>query len=134
MFRAMKKEERMRVYQKYDGHCAYCGKEIAYKDMQVDHINPLYRGWVSKPANAGTDDMENYNPSCRSCNFRKRTYTIEQFRTELKRQCDGIIKRSFQVRQSMDYGLLEYHDRPIIFYFERFNKEQNNERNNEQRD
>lgn len=130
----MKKEERMKVYQKYDGHCAYCGKEIAYKDMQVDHINPLYRGWAYRPANAGTDDMENYNPSCRSCNFRKGTYTIEQFRTELKRQCEGIIKRSFQVRQSMDYGLLEYHDRPIIFYFERFNKEQDNERNNEQRD
>lgn len=34
----MKKEERLRVYKMYDGHCAYCGKSIKYEDMQVDHI------------------------------------------------------------------------------------------------
>lgn len=130
----MKKSERIQVYQKFDGHCAYCGKELEYKDMQVDHIKPLQRGHVYNKKNRGLDEMDNYNPSCRACNFRKRTLTIEQFRQELKRQCTGIIQRSFQVRQSMDYGLLEYHDKPIIFYFERFNKEQDNERNNEQSD
>lgn len=36
----MKKEERLRVYKMYDGHCAYCGKSIKYEDMQVDHIVP----------------------------------------------------------------------------------------------
>lgn len=34
----MKKEERLQVYQMYDGHCAYCGKPIKYEDMQVDHF------------------------------------------------------------------------------------------------
>lgn len=28
------KAERELVYQKYDKHCAYCGKELEYKDMQ----------------------------------------------------------------------------------------------------
>lgn len=35
---AISKKTREEVYRKYDGHCAYCGREIAYKDMQVDHF------------------------------------------------------------------------------------------------
>lgn len=35
------KHIRQKVYEKYDGHCAYCGCKLEYKDMQVDHINPF---------------------------------------------------------------------------------------------
>ena len=41
---AISKSKREAVYRKYNGHCAYCGREIAYKDMQVDHFLPL-RAW-----------------------------------------------------------------------------------------
>lgn len=116
----MKKEQRQQVYDMFDGHCAYCGRKIDYKDMQVDHIKPLYRGWESvERIDKGEDVIENCFPSCRRCNFRKGTMTVEQFREELKRQCKGIMERSFQVKQSLDYGLLEYHDIPIIFHFEK---------------
>lgn len=38
------KEIRNLVYEKYKGHCAYCGKPIDYKDMQVDHfVSCLFR-------------------------------------------------------------------------------------------
>ncbi len=36
----MTKAKRFQVYNKYGGRCAYCGKKIEYKDMQVDHIDP----------------------------------------------------------------------------------------------
>lgn len=32
------KKIREEVYQKYNGHCAYCWCELEYKDMQVDHV------------------------------------------------------------------------------------------------
>lgn len=120
----MTKEDRIKIYYKFGGHCAYCGKPIDYKDMQVDHLVPKHRGYDDATLEhygikRGTDEMDNLMPSCRACNFRKGTMTIEQFRNEIRRQCEGIIKRSFQVRQSMDYGLLEYHDIPIVFYFEK---------------
>ncbi len=51
----MTKQIREQVYQKYNGRCAYCGHEIAIKDMQVDHIIPKRLG--------GADSFENYNPS-----------------------------------------------------------------------
>lgn len=41
---AINKKIREVVYNKYNGHCAYCGKKIAYKDMQVDHFKPQ-RAW-----------------------------------------------------------------------------------------
>ena len=115
----MTKKQRQQVYAKYSGHCAYCGKEISYEEMQVDHIKPKQRGWVYNPENVGTDTMDNYNPSCRACNFRKGILTVEQFRSELVEQCKGIIKRSFQVRQSIDYGLIQVNIKPIVFYFEK---------------
>ena len=120
-----RKELRQKVYDKYGGHCAYCGKKIAIEDVQIDHIVPIRRGDTQQQLDKydiqkGADDISNYNPSCRSCNFRKGVYSIEQFREEIRKQCKGIMKRSFQVRQSMDYGLLEYYDKPIVFYFEKF--------------
>lgn len=100
---------RLLVYGKFRGHCAYCGKGIEYKDMQVDHLTPVFRG--------GADDISNLMPSCRACNFRKGTWTLDEFREELRRQAGREMKR-FQARQSADYGLIEYHDHPIVFYFE----------------
>lgn len=119
----MRKEDRLRIYEKYNGHCAYCGKEIAYRDMQVDHISPKWRNddektLEMKGIEKGKDEFSNYNPSCRSCNFRKGTLSVEEFREELVKQCENIVKRSFQVRQSIDYGLLRLDYHPIVFYFE----------------
>ena len=40
----MKKSDRIRVWNKYRQRCAYCGKLLEYKDMQVDHIIPRLGG------------------------------------------------------------------------------------------
>lgn len=116
----MKKEERQKTYEKYNGRCAYCGNPIEYKDMQVDHISSKYRSlrYDGKTRNE-INSIENYNPSCRMCNFRKGTMTIEEFREEIKKQAEREMER-FQARMSVAYGLIEYHpDRNITFYFEK---------------
>lgn len=112
------------VYDKYGGRCAYCGKELRFDDMQVDHIVPIWRGYdrevLSKRTDIGDDSLDNFNPACRACNFRKGTNSVEGFRKVLKEQCQGIVKRSFQVRQSLDYGLLELRDKDVVFFFETY--------------
>ena len=72
---AFSKETRQEVYAKYKGKCAYCGREIAYKDMQVDHF-VAKRGWNE----SGCDDISNLMPACRMCNHYKRANTLETFR------------------------------------------------------
>ena len=111
-----RKRIRELVFQKYDGHCAYCGREIALEDMQVDHIISRY--------NKGADDLENFNPACRMCNFRKGVYTIEQFRREIQDQAETAMK-TFGNRMSSVYGLISYTPHEITFYFEKVNKQNN---------
>lgn len=78
----MKKEDRIKVWEKYDHHCAYCGREIKLEDMQIDHFIPKNRGnysrWSDKEGkyivSHGEDSMENYMPSCRACKLPKARY------------------------------------------------------------
>ena len=102
---------RIQVYNKYSGHCAYCGCELEYKDMQVDHINPLY--WHN-----GANDIENYNPACRTCNFYKSTYTIEKFRERLQTLHERLEK-NFIYRLAKNFGIVKENDAPVKFYFEK---------------
>lgn len=110
--------DRKAVYLKCDGHCAYCGKKITLRTMQVDHIQPKSRG--------GTDDFKNLMPSCRSCNHYKRADTLEEFREKIA----TIAERCHKIyinRVAEDFGILHYHlwygaDAHKLFYFERSKK------------
>lgn len=126
----MNKQTRLNVYRMYDGRCAYCGKAIEYKDMQVDHIVPKNRGMYSRwdekqgkfVVTQGEDSLNNYMPACRACNFRKRDMPLEQFREEVKRQAIGLLSGAakFQVKMSITYGLIvPQFDKEVVFYFEK---------------
>lgn len=107
------KKEREIVYQKYNGHCAYCGKEIAYKDMQVDHLVPL-RGWNEN----GSSSIENLMPSCRRCNHYKRANGLEIWRKMIEEIPAKLERDSYIYRVALDYGLIEPKPRRVQFYFE----------------
>lgn len=112
--KTIRKADRERAYRKYDGHCAYCGKAIAYKDMQVDHFVPL-EGYSQK----GTNDLDNLMPACRRCNHYKRANSLEGWR----RMLEGIPKRlerdSYIYRVALDYGLIKPNPHKVQFYFEK---------------
>lgn len=108
--KAIPKAVRQKVYQKYGGHCAYCGRSIDYKDMQVDHIQAHYLG--------GADELENYNPACRMCNFYKSTMSIDDFREQLKK-LQARLKKVYIYRLALRYGLIEEKENDLMFYFER---------------
>lgn len=128
------KKQRLQIYNKYDGHCAYCGKPIEYKDMQVDHIKPLLRGWCGSlreeyAHKIGDDDMSNLNPSCRACNFRKGTSDVETFRKAIEH---GLVclERDFTYRLLKQYGLVEEHRVEVVFYFEKNDTSDNKQYDN----
>lgn len=114
------KDVRKIVYDKYNGHCAYCGCELEYKDMQVDHMEAVYRAEIN--GRQANDSIDNYMPACRMCNFYKSTHTIDFFREML----GGIperLQKVFIFRLAVKYGLVEIKDKPIRFYFEMADKE-----------
>ena len=40
--KAIPKKTRIMLYDRYNHKCAYCGCDMEYKDMQVDHIKSVY--------------------------------------------------------------------------------------------
>jgi len=130
----MKKELRKQIYEKYNGHCAYCGQHLEYKQMQVDHIEPVERPIYQKgyendaryiaDMKRCTDEIKrkeninDLNPSCRPCNIDKHSMNIERWRQTLLNKIN-CLRRINNFRHMEKYGLVHVIDKPIIFYFER---------------
>lgn len=118
----MNKTIRTQVYNKYDGHCAYCGQPITMDEMQVDHLVPLARGvpdkWLQEQR--GTDDINNLMPACRMCNFYKSRDKLDLFRKNIATWLD--YKHTFATRLALRYGILTEHEWDGLFYFERKEK------------
>lgn len=122
--KAIPKKVREMVYQKYGGHCAYCGCELEYKDMQVDHVVSVYRNdWrrlfsESYLSDEELNSFENYMPACRQCNFYKGTFDLESFRNNLSHMMMNNLKENFNYRLAVKYGLVKENIKPVKFYYE----------------
>lgn len=112
--RKLTSSERMEVYRKMEGHCAYCGCDLKYEDMQVDHIVPL-NGWTRR----GTDTLDNMYPACRSCNHYKSTMDIETFRQMVENMPTALARDSVTYKNAVRFGLVTPNPHPVIFFFER---------------
>jgi len=132
------KKQKQNVYDKYKGHCAYCGKKIEIKDMQIDHIIPQYSWTVvfKNKINGSLDFMipdflkhltiddlhhiDNLHPACRVCNKWKSAHHLELFRSEIQEQTKRLQLRSANYRIAKLYGLVSESDVKVRFYFESF--------------
>nr|DAQ85338.1 MAG TPA: RECOMBINATION ENDONUCLEASE VII [Caudoviricetes sp.] len=116
----LSKQERLQVYEKCNGHCAYCGCELPLKDMQVDHIIPL--------ALINDDKSEtflNYLPACRSCNHYKSAMSLETFRCMIERMPDVLMRDSVTYKNAVRFGLVIPTPHKVEFYFEKLGIEVN---------
>jgi hypothetical protein len=112
----LKKEVREIIWNKYGRKCSYCGEDLEYSKMEVDHIHPKYLG--------GADDIENLTPSCKPCNFYKSTFSVDGFRQQLF-LITARIQKSFIVRLAAKYGIISFKPFSGVFYFEKVLKKHN---------
>jgi uncharacterized protein (TIGR02646 family) len=116
---AINRKIREVVYRKYDGHCAYCGKQIAFKDMQVDHFKPL-KAWEQNDEKA--NDVSNLMPACRMCNHYKRANSLEVFRKYIY-EIPSKLRNDYIYKIGVAYGNVIENEKPIEFLFEKVEKE-----------
>ena len=110
--RSFTKAERLAVYEKTNGHCAYCGAEIEMRQMQVDHV-------ISIEFPDSSNDLINLLPACRSCNNYKSTFSIEKFREMIERWPSVLMRDSVTFRNAVRFGMVEPDfEKRITFYFE----------------
>lgn len=128
------KATRELVYKKYNGHCAYCGKELKIGEMQVDHIIPVMKSYygvkdealkVRRMIKDGSfNRIDNLMPSCRACNYYKSMSDIEGLRKRILTELEHTCRSTFQTRLAMQYGMIEYKEWDGKFYFEKARKEE----------
>ncbi len=117
------KIDRQKIFNKYGGHCAYCGRKITIKSFQVDHIWPKQLSHWKKESDPNRE--ENLNPSCRKCNLHKRGWRLDNpdfpsnsWRYELSQQIDRLRKNA-QFDRALRFGQVIIAETPITFYYEK---------------
>jgi len=116
----MNKRERLRqrVWLKYNKHCAYCGKVLEYKDMQVDHAISKYAyDFIPLQSRFDINSFNNLMPSCRRCNHYKRELDLEGFRKYIKTLHERM-QDLYIAKVAIDYGIIKIKPFGGKFYFE----------------
>lgn len=129
----MKKSDRIKIFEKYGGKCAYCGCDLT-KSWHADHIKPIVRDSKfdrkkGKFVDSGTcrnsenEILENFNPACPSCNIQKNSFTLEQFRSNIQGFLNSLNLYSTQYKFVKKYGLVTETKMQVKFFFETFSGE-----------
>jgi 5-methylcytosine-specific restriction endonuclease McrA len=117
------KVDRQLIYEKYDGHCAYCGQEIALKQMQVDHYYPKCEPSLAEHFGGLTDvnHIDNLMPSCRQCNHYKRADQPKSWRVTMA-TLHQRIEKIYINRVGVNFGMVTIKPWDGKFYFEKINR------------
>jgi hypothetical protein len=112
----MKKVDRHKIFDKFNGHCAYCGVKMDLKKMNKDHYWPKRLAYLEPLVDPDRED--NLMPSCRECNIHKHAMRPEVWRKELERQVSMLLKNA-QFKRALRFGQIQITEKPIVFYFEK---------------
>lgn len=116
---AISKSVRERVHKKFDGHCAYCGKILEYKQMQIDHFYPQCKEkFYARRFKIDVHAEENLMPTCRRCNHYKRASSPGRFR-ELMKTLHERLEQIYILKVAVDFGMATIKPFDGLFYFER---------------
>lgn len=119
------KAQREALRGKFGGRCAYCGGDLV--KMHADHLepcirvtrdcmgNPLAEPYIVKPE---LNTVANMMPACQACNLHKGGYKLEEWREMLARSAYILRRDTSTFRAGERFGVIEAHDKPIVFYFE----------------
>lgn len=83
------------LYHANEGRCGYCGEPLDPFDFHLDHMEPKSRG--------GEDLVSNLTASCPTCNIKKGSRTVEEFRRAL------MAEQGIPVFTAEQEWWLEYH-------------------------
>lgn len=121
------------LFQKTNGCCGYCGKNLNRR-FTVDHIIPKSRFKKIIRTQRETihpdlahltigdiNHIDNKMAACEICNKNKSDSTIEEFRERLQLITKSIRNSNNLYQLGKRFGTIIENNSPIIFYFEKIN-------------
>ncbi|WP_395055238.1 HNH endonuclease [Polaromonas sp.] len=124
--KALTKSERLSVFNKFGGRCAYCGCELPAR-WHADHLLPVEREFIVRdnrlvasgnalrPENHCIDNMM---PACPPCNISKHSLSLDGWRKWLEGHVRSLNAHNTPYRLAKAYGLLVETGKAVTFYFE----------------
>ena len=106
----MTKTKKIKIFNKCNGHCAYCGKLISENMMTVDHKVAKKQG--------GKSEIENLLPCCQKCNKEKGDLSLDTYRLKL-------VWESLTIKELGKFKNAMAAARKHKFYFEKNNDKPN---------
>lgn len=136
---SLSKSQRSAVREMFGGNCAYCGHLLGER-WHADHVQAVMRKteWLKdeaglrividgrpkvkviglwKPEN---ERPNNYFPACVPCNIDKSCVDIETWRRCLQDKINVALRASTPLRHAQRFGLVQFSDAPVVFYFEKY--------------
>ena len=124
--------KREKVYNKFDGKCAYSGTPLE-NDWQIDHVKPIRRNADGTKMFTNRESIENLFPCQKLINHYKHQLSLEEFRNwylgnlhltlqKLPKnpRTDKSKKRNEYMRKVASYfGITETKPFSGVFYFEK---------------
>lgn len=137
--------QRLALFNKYGGKCAYCGQPLPEKGWHADHVEPVHREWYKalRPKTTAKfdeatqsvvmvvtdrkvgmerpelDRIENMMPSCRACNLDKHCMSLEVWRRALEGKVRVLRDNYSAFRHAERFGLVAVAETKVVFYFEK---------------
>lgn len=121
--KSLTKKQRLQVYEKTNGHCAYCGIPIEYGQMQVDHVTPFEFAHFVAAEGGDPNGMDNLLPACRPCNYIKSSLVLEKFRVMASNWPETLFRDSVTYRNAVRFGVVVPQHQRVTFYFEKIGLE-----------
>ena len=112
---------RIIILKKFNNKCAYCGGDLDLSNLNIDHISPKNR--KSKGKEIGDDSINNFNPSCFTCNSSKGNLSIDEWRNAIENKNYMCFKNSATYRVLIHFNRIIEIKEPIEFYFEKIKKD-----------
>ena len=134
MAKVTESQMRLKVYQKYDGKCAYSGTPLD-PNWEIEHIKPIRRSLYSggKPVFPENDNINNVVPVQKLINHYKHSLDLEEFRTwylgrlhirlgklpKNPRTEKGKRRKEYMLKIAEYFGITPEHQFDGKFYFEK---------------
>jgi hypothetical protein len=96
-----------KIYEKYDGLCAYCGQRITIEEVKVDQMQ------------SESIEFDNLMPICGDCSNYKKYNDLESFREIIKNLHQSLQPNDI-VKIMKNYGMIKIHPFNGKFLFERY--------------
>lgn len=110
---------REKVFNMFGGNCSYCGIKLNKSNFQVDHLSPLRRKMNN--CNHGDDHIDNFMPSCASCNSSKSSMDLEKWRSELGKKLKRLHRDSSTYRLAVRFNMITENIKDnVVFHFETY--------------